>query len=208
MEAVLTTTIGLFGAVHQDEMQQKFGWDDGKTMALFDRFCPDVVCGEVRRSDYESGADYQGPSEYRRFIFRYCVERYVPFVPCDFFRDEDVELARRPLTVPDEEAETAEKEWNAIMEEFFRIGGNSKPPFNSPQFNALAKRKQEFQYKYAPEAAEIIWNRRNRAIAENIKAAAAEHRGAKVLVVFGAEHIYWLAEALEGLEGVSIRFPL
>ena len=189
-------------------MQQKFGWDDGKSMALFDRFRPDVVCGEVRRSDYESGADYQGPSEYRRYIFRYCGERNIPFVPCDFFRDEDVELARRPLAVPDGEAETAEREFNAIMEEFFRIGGSSKPPFNSPQFNALAKRKQEFQYKYDPEAAEIIWNRRNRAIVENIKAAAAEHPGANILVVFGAEHIYWLSEALDVLEGVEVRFPL
>ena len=38
MEAVLTTTVGLFGSVHQDEMQQKFGWDDGKSVALVHPF--------------------------------------------------------------------------------------------------------------------------------------------------------------------------
>lgn len=189
-------------------MQKKFGWDDGKSMALFDGFRPDLVCGEVRRSDYESGADYQGPGEYRRFIFDYCRERGVPFIPCDFFRDEDVELAQRPLEAPDEEAEEAEREFNAVMEDFFRTGGSSEPPFNSPQFNALARRKQELQHKYDPETHEIIWNRRNRAIVENIKVVAADNPGKNILVIFGAEHIYWLAEALGGLEGVSVRFPL
>ncbi len=186
-------------------MQKKFGWDDGKSMALFDRFRPDLVCGEVRRSDYESGADYQGPGEYRRFIFDYCRERGVPFIPCDFFRDEDVELAQRPLTVPDEEATEA---FNVVMREFWDAGGSAKIPFNSPEFNAVAKRKQALQHKYDPEAHEIIWNRRNRAIVENVKAAAAENPGKNILVIFGAEHIYWLAEALSGLEGVSVRFPL
>lgn len=72
----------------------------------------------------------------------------------------------------------------------------------------MVGKKQAFQYKYAPEVTEIIWNQRNRAIVENIKAAAAEHWGKNILVVFGAEHIYWLAEALDGLEGVEVRFPL
>lgn len=200
----MTTTIGLFGSVHQDEMQKKFGWDDGRSIALFDSFCPDVVCGEVRRSDYESGADYQGPSEYRRYIFRYCEERGIPFIPCDFFRDEDVELAQRPLEAPEE----AEKDFQALMQAYFAAGAGSVPPFNSPSFNEVVGKKQAFQYKYAPEVTEIIWNQRNRAIVENIKAAAAEHWGKNILVVFGAEHIYWLAEALDGLEGVEVRFPL
>ena len=34
----MTTTVGLFGSVHQDEMQQKFGWDDGKSVALVHPF--------------------------------------------------------------------------------------------------------------------------------------------------------------------------
>lgn len=199
------TTIGLFSSIHGDEMQQKFGWDDAKSIALFDTFRPDAVCGEVRRSDYESGADYQGPGEYRRFVFNYCKERGLPFLPCDFFRDEDIELAQRPLDVPNEEAA---KEFEQIVQDFFAIGARSVPPFNSAEFNALAKKKQGFQHKYAPEVHEIIWDQRNHEIVRNIKAAVEANEGKNILVIFGAEHTYWLAEELGKLEGVSIRFPL
>lgn len=204
-EAVSTTTIAFFGSTHQDEMQKKFGWDDGKSIALFDWFHPDMVCGEVRRSDYESNADYQGPSEYRRYTFNYCKERGIPFIPCDFFRDEDIELAQRPLDVPDEEAV---KEFEQIAQDFFAIGAKSAPPFNSAEFNDLVRKKQGLQYKYAPEVHEIIWNQRNRQIVENITAVVKENRGKNILVIFGAEHIYWLVEELEKLDGVSICFPL
>ena len=198
------TTIGLFGSLHGDEMQKKFGWDDGKSIALFDRFRPDLVCGEVRRSDYENNADYQGPSEYRRYIIRYCQERGIPFVPCDFFRDEDVELARRPIEAPDE----AEKEFGQIVQNFFAVGGSATPPFNSAELNEVDRKKQAFQYQYAPEISEIVWNQRNREIVKNIAAAVRENEGKKILVIFGAEHTYWLAEELAKLDGVSIRFPL
>lgn len=198
------TAIALFSSIHGDEMQKKFGWDDGKSIALFDQFHPDLVCGEVRRSDYESNAEYQGPSEYRRYIFNYCKERNIPFVPCDFFRDEDIELAQRPIEAPDE----AEKEFESLIQEFFAVGSGSKIPFNSPEFNEVARKKQAFQYKYAPEVQEIIWNQRNREIVKNITAAIKENQGKNILVIFGAEHIYWLLDELGSLEGVSVRFPL
>lgn len=43
---------------------------------------------------------------------------------------------------------------------------------------------------------------------KNIAAAVRENEGKKILVIFGAEHTYWLAEELAKLDGVSIRFPL
>lgn len=198
------TVIALFSSIHGDEMQKKFGWDDGRSIALFDRFHPDLVCGEVRRSDYESNAEYQGPSEYRRYIFNYCKERNIPFIPCDFFRDEDIELAQRPIEAPDE----AEKEFESLIQQFFAVGSGSKIPFNSPEFNKAARKKQAFQYKYAPEVQEIIWNQRNREIVKNITAAVKENQGKNILVIFGAEHIYWLLDELGSLEDVSVRFPL
>ena len=200
----MMTTIALFSSIHGDEMQKQFGWDDDKSTALFDRFHPDLVCGEVRRSDYEQNAEYQGPSEYRRYIFNYCKERGIPFIPCDFFRDEDIELAQRPIEAPDE----AEKEFEALIQEFFAAGSGSEIPFNSPEFNEVTRKKQALQYKYAPEVQEIIWNQRNREIVKNITAVVRENEGKNILVIFGAEHIYWLAEELGRLEGVTIRFPL
>lgn len=199
------TTIALFSSIHGDEMQKKFGWDDGKSIARFDQFHPDLVCGEVRRSDYERSAEYQGPSEYRRYIFNYCRERGIPFVPCDFFRDEDIELAQRPLDVDDEQAV---KEYEGIVKDFFDIGAGSEIPFNSPEFNEVVRKKQAFQYKYAPEVQKVIWNQRNREIVKNIVVVADENPGKNILVVFGAEHTCWLLDELSRLEDVTIRFPL
>lgn len=67
--------LGLFGSIHSAEEMKQFGLEDNMVMELFDRFKPDIICGEVRREDYEQNREYQGPSEYRRFIFPYCKER-------------------------------------------------------------------------------------------------------------------------------------
>ena len=87
--------LGLFGSTHSVEMMKQFGLNDNMVMDLFDRFKPDIICGEVRREDYEQNREYQGPSEYRRFIFLYCKKRGIRFVPCNQFEDSDVEYVSR-----------------------------------------------------------------------------------------------------------------
>ena len=42
------TKTGIFSSVHGGEILEYCKWDDQKAMAAFDRFQPDVVCGEVR----------------------------------------------------------------------------------------------------------------------------------------------------------------
>ncbi len=75
-------------------------------------------------------------------------------------------------------------------------------------FNDVVEEKQAFQGKLHPEEQEIVWVRRNNAIADNILQVIRENPGASVLVVFGAEHIYWLKKAFLKLENVGIVFPL
>ena len=43
---------------------------------------------------------------------------------------------------------------------------------------------------------------------KNITAVVKENPGKNILVIFGAEHTYWLEEELGRLEDVTIRFPL
>ncbi len=209
--------LGLFGSIHSTEDMKQFGLDDNMVMELFDRFKPDVICGEVRRDDYEQNREYQGPSEYRRFIFQYCKERGIRFVPCDQFEDSDVEYVQRmekiEITGEDEEeiqsrATQIEKEAQRIMEEYMKAGAASPLPFNSDEFNAAVEEKQAFQERLHPYEQEIVWNNRNNNIVKNIKRVIEENPNANVLAVFGAEHIYWLKKAFSADENIEIVFPL
>ena len=155
--------LGLFGSVHGEGMK-KFGIDDNMLKELFDKFQPDIVCGEVRKEDYEQNREYQGPSEYRRFIFQYCKDREIEFVPCDHFEDSDVKYIGREVAVSEEDA----KEYQRIMEMSEKVGTSSRLPFNSDEFNAVVEKKQALLEKFDPEAQNIIWNKRNNAIVENI----------------------------------------
>ncbi|WP_300684054.1 hypothetical protein [Acutalibacter sp. 1XD8-36] len=83
------TTIGVFSSVHGGQILEYCKWDDQKAIAAFDRFGPDIVCGEVRRSDMESSEKHY-PTEYDRYIFDYCKNRNIPFVPCDYWTEEEV----------------------------------------------------------------------------------------------------------------------
>ena len=198
--------LGLFGSIHSAKMMKHFGLDDKRVCELFDRFKPDILCGEVRREDYEQNREYQGPAEYRRFIFPYCKERGIKFVPCDQYEDADTEYVRRmeQIRVPFKDFIEA----NRLMKAYKKAGKSSAIPFNSDDFNAIVEEKQALQRKYDQEAHDIVWVNRNNAIADNVLQVIRENPGSDVLVVFGAEHIYWLKRAFEKLENVEIVFPL
>lgn len=203
--------LGLFGSIHSAEEMKQFGLDDNMVMELFDRFQPDIICGEVRREDYEQNREYQGPSEYRRFIFPYCKEHGIRFVPCDQFKDSDVEYVRRMEKIEvesEDEALQIEDEAGRIMEAYMKTGADSPLPFNSDEFNAVVEEKQAFQERLYPTEQEIVWNNRNKNIVNNIKHVIEENPSANVLAVFGAEHIYWLKKAFSADENVEIVFPL
>lgn len=195
--------VGLFGSVHGDGMKS-FGKDDNFVLELFDRFQPNIICGEVRKDDYEQNREYQGPSEYKRFIFQYCKERGIKFVPCDEYDDCDAKYNGREVEVSEEDA----KEFQRILDMYMKVGLASAIPFNSDEFNALVEQKQALQEKFDPEAQNIVWIKRNNAIVNNILQVIRDNPNANILVVFGAEHIYWLKNALAKLENVEIVFPL
>ena len=195
--------VGLFGSVHGDGMKS-FGKDDNFVLELFDRFQPNIICGEVRKDDYEQNREYQGPSEYKRFIFQYCKERGIKFVPCDEYDDSDAKYNGRAVEVSEEDA----KEFQRILDMYMKVGSSSAIPFNSEEFNAVVEKKQALQEKFDPEAQNIVWIKRNNAIVNNILRVIRDNPNANILVVFGAEHIYWLKNALAKLENVEIVFPL
>ncbi len=198
------TRLGFFGSVHSVEMMKQFGLDDDKVVALFDAFRPDIICGEVRKDDYEQNREYQGPSEYRRFIFKYCADKGIRFVPCDQYDDKDIGLAQREPEMSDE----IKKVWDGLVEDFFKAGSSSEVPFNSDAFNRVVRKKHQMQYELDPEAEEVTWEKRNLDIARNVLEVMKENPDSDILVVFGAEHTYWLLGYFEKKKDVKIIFPL
>ncbi len=202
------TTIGVFSSVHGGQILEYCKWDDQKAIAAFDRFGPDIVCGEVRRSDMESSGNHY-PTEYDRYIFDYCKNRNIPFVPCDYWTEEEVRLQYEEGNIL--EANLGPKgieQWTDMMNEFMESGIQSEVPFNSPAFNDLARRKHDIQGRHSPETHSITWTRRNRRIVENIREVVAKNPDKKILVIFGAEHSYWFVDEFSKDDNLQVTFPL
>ncbi|MBQ8604248.1 MAG: TraB/GumN family protein [Oscillospiraceae bacterium] len=196
----MKTVIGLYGSVHNPDILKEYGWTEDMLRQLFTEFDPDIICGEVRPEDYAKAEGYRGPGEYRRFIFDLCENNGITFCPCDSF-DE------LTLSVSEDIDENAPR-WKEIMDRYMASSNMGELPFNSENFNEIVREKQDYQQKHAPDAHEIIWNRRNRNIVRNITDVINSNPSKRILVVFGAEHIYRLKENLEILENTEIVFPL
>lgn len=204
------TNLGIFSSVHGGEILDYCKWDDQKAIAAFDRFQPDVVCGEVRPEDLETD-EKKYPAEYDRYIFDYCKSRGVPFIPCDYWTMEDYELTQKESDVleaalPD--GSEGAKQWEAMMQAFMEAGLKSDIPFNSVEFNDIAQRKHGLQNTYSPETHRQTWVERNRRIVENIRKVTAENAGKNILVIFGAEHSYWFADEFAKDKTINLVFPL
>ncbi|WP_322202771.1 DUF5694 domain-containing protein [Acutalibacter intestini] len=205
------TKIGIFSSVHGGkELLEACKWDDQKAIAAFDRFQPDVVCGEVRPEDLVGG-EKKYPSEYERYIFDYCKSRGVPFVPCDYWTEEDYQLSQKEgdiLEAKLPEGSEGAKQWEAMMNQFMEAGLRAEIPFNSVEFNDIARYKHEMQGAMSPETHRQIWIERNCRITENIRKVMAEKSGKKILVIFGAEHSYWFADEFSKDKTINLVFPL
>lgn len=198
------TKVGLFASVHSSEVLADCNYSEHKITKLFDEFQPDIICGEVRKEDYENNAAYQGPGEYRRYIFKYCKDRGIQFEPCDWF-DKQTIYANNLLSKEDFQYT---KEYALIMDEYMVSGKKSTVPFNSDEYNNVVRKKQDFQKKSNPQIHKIVWEERNLAIVNNIIQVIKNNPNLNILVIFGAEHIYWLKEELSKLPDIQLVFPL
>ena len=169
---------------------------DEETLARYESF--------IDEEDYENNVAYQGPGEYRRYIFEYCEKRGIKFEPCDWF-DEQTISANHLLQAADFQNT---EEFVRIMEEYMEAGKKSIIPFNSDDYNNIVKTKQDFQKECNPEIHKIVWEKRNEAIVNNIVNVIKNNPDSNILVVFGAEHIYWLKNELSKLHDVQLIFPL
>ena len=198
--------IGLLAMVHNPGLLLECGWDDNKIISLIDQFNPDIICGEVRPEDYESNSSYQGPNEYKRFIFDYCKRKNIQFAPCDWFSEETI--AANQIDEMANANEGLLSSYNDIVEKYVEVGKNSEIPFNCNEFNNLVRNKQEIQKKANAKIHKLVWTDRNNSIMKNIMNVISVNQNKKILIIFGAEHIYWIKDSLENSLGCNLIFPL
>ncbi len=198
--------IGLFASVHNPDFLKSTGWSEKDIINLFDRFNPHIICGEVRKYDYLNNSDYQGPGEYKRYIFNYCNSNNIKFVPCDWYTDETINATR--IGEMSNANSKLLSEFNDITEELIIIGKNACIPFNSDTFNDLVRKKQSVQKCANPDLHKVIWTDRNDNIVHNILNVISENPKKNILIIFGAEHIYYIKDELEKRFGEQVVFPL
>jgi len=204
--------IGILGAIHSDEMREEFNYSLERMKEIIDDFKPDIICGEVRLSDYtkylddESYNGYLGPNEYGRLILPYCKERNVMFVPIDHYEDESVGISYEDNKSMEEIA-AFEKSFKKIMEEYLSYGHSSKLAFNSLRFNDFIRNKQLLQKLFNEDVHQVYWEQRNKDMVQNITNTIKNNPDARILCIAGAEHSYWFCDELQQLNH-NVIYPL
>lgn len=194
--------LGILGTVHDDDMRKKFNYSLERMEELIEKFNPDVICGEVRPEDWEKYCDnneyegYLGANEYRRLIIPLCKKKGIKFIPVDWFED-DLKTMNYYQGRSEEEIKTIEKEFETIMNDFWKYGKKSEIPFNSLEFNHIAEKKHNFQEGVNSEVEDLYWICRNKIMIERIKNALSVNEGKRVLCTVGAEHNYFYCKKLE-----------
>ena len=95
-----------------------------------------------------------------------------------------------------------------MVDRFMEAGLRAEIPFNSAEFNDIARHKHQMQGSLSPETHQQTWINRNRRIVENIRKVMAEHPGKNILIIFGAEHSYWFVDEFSEDKTIQLVFPL
>lgn len=204
--------IGILGSMHTDEMRQKFNFSLDQMRDVILRFRPDIICGEIREIDFlnyandQSYGGYLGPSEYKQLILNLCLQENIEFFPVDWFDDElsniDFDEGKSK-----EDIDIFGEKMGQIINQFIQVGASSELPFNSIEFNHVAREKQELQRAYQPKLQSITWDKRNLEIMKNINEVIKKNTEKRILIIFGAEHSYFFIDQISK-DNIEIIFPL
>lgn len=78
---------------------------------------------------------------------------------------------------------------------------------NDEESQAAARLCHEARLRLAPEVEQVLWQQRNDDLVAAVMDVLRENPGRRVLVVVGAEHVYWVREALGRAEGLELLPP-
>jgi hypothetical protein len=206
------TVVGILGSMYGIE---GYNCDLELYANLITEFKPDVICGEVHPDTWntylfdKSKRGFWGEAEdiYYDWVFPYCEQNNVVFSPVDWF-ELDVWNDFDPFVKF--EGTHKEKLQSQLLQWFERqkaVWNVTPVPFNSKEYDDIARQKYKWLYDINPESQIFRWICRNQIMVQRIKNTIKEHKGKRILCFAGADHNYCYYDGLVGLD-LEIKYPL
>lgn len=199
--------LGTLGHLHTDSSFGHYSLDDVDRWVR--AFRPDVLCVGVRpeewlayRQDPEQSAL---PPEYSRCLLPLAEEEAIAVAPVDTAGD-DLRLLERAAEADPRLAGRDQAERGHMLE-LWRRAELGPLSCNDAESQQAARACHEARWRSAPELEQVLWQQRNEDLVAGILDVLRENPGRRVLVVVGAEHVYWVREALGRAEGLNLLPP-
>ncbi|MCZ8515796.1 hypothetical protein O9H85_25965 [Paenibacillus filicis] len=209
------TTVGILGTIHNNELRDRYQCPLDLYKEIILEFKPDIICGEVHPRSWEKYLNnkkekgYWGEpaSEYWELIFPLCEEHSIEFVPIDWF-EPDVWNNFSPFEDYSKEEQT---ELEKIDDEWFSKQMNAHSygtiPFNSKEFDNLAKQKYDWLFQINPVSQNFRWIVRNHIMIKRVVNTFKANPDKRILCIVGADHNYFFYEELRK-EAITLKYPL
>lgn len=192
----------VLSTLHQfHEQTEGYTFDD--LSRIIEQLRPDVLAVELTMADIESRRDQSTKQEYQRSVFP-LLEKHsyviVPLEPSQPLFDELVGLfrnAQKELSEQNPDAAEAFGLYVDTLYEMLRERWTSPESVNSRATDILFESKHRFQSAIFGPMEDQAWERWNQHFLHQILVAADANPGARILVLVGAEHAYWLRAHLK-----------
>ncbi|MGE5590493.1 MAG: hypothetical protein ACM3ZA_07740 [Bacillota bacterium] len=199
--------LGFLGDLHTDPAFSHYGLAE-----LEDRvraFRPDVLCLDITPDDWlryrhdPAGSDLA--PVYTSCLLPLAEAEAMAVAPVNGATEDLRALERAAQADPRlADGDRAERERLTAL---WRRAGLGPLCCNDEESQAAARLCHEARLRLAPEVEQVLWQQRNDDLVAAVMDVLRENPGRCVLVVVGAEHVYWIREALGGAEGLQLLPP-
>lgn len=177
---------------------------------LIEDLRPDVLAVELTPADLSSRREQKVKQEYQRSIFPLIEKRRIAAIPLEPAEPLFSQLVGSLRTAERELGEKAPGKDEAFgtyvdsLYDFLFKKWDSPLAVNSRQTDALFEVKHNFQNSLYGKLEEQGWEGWNRHFVERTLDAARARPGARIVVVVGVEHGYWLRERLGQRDDIKL----
>ena len=186
--------ISVLGTVHKYHLNPRWGYSLYDLAAQIENLKPDLICGEIPESEYQS--DLEGVSPPETVIVEWAAHRSgAIFVPADWRGYyHDFKVANDSLSP--EESGLIKKAEQGLFDSLPKEPQQVFDYLHSESAQQKLKAFNELVIKLGTEVAQGYWYARNQMIVKKCINAARKNHSKRLLFVFGASHNYIIKEYL------------
>lgn len=202
--AVTVAVLGTLGRLHGDPAFGHYSLEDLENRVR--AFRPDVLCLDITPNDWLAYRHDPAGSDlapvYASCLLPLAEAEAMAVAPVDG-SSEDLRALERAAQADPRLAGGDRAERERLLELWGRA---DLGPLccNDEESQAAARLCHEARLRLAPEVEQVLWQQHNDDLVAGVMNVLRENPGRRVLVVVGAEHVYWVREALSRAEGLRL----